>query len=127
MYASALIETKSDITLSRQNYCAAALAVSTYKKTVKSGVWGENGGSIFRVGNDMYFVPTQQVANDEIFITCDAQKIEGEIDGWRSRLNLGDAAANDVEHAIIRHLHALSRIDKGNAFAVTSDGTTVRL
>ncbi len=111
------------------NYCGATLPVSSCGRQIADGAGGEQGGCVFKVGNQLYFVPTQQVAEDDmLYITCDAQKIEGPIEGWRSRLALGDVAEQEVEDAILDHLHATPRKKKqGEAFVVTRDGKTFRL
>lgn len=113
----------------RDNYCDAALPVSACGREVSAGSWGENGGCIFKVGNDLYFVPTQQVADEDmLYITCDAQKIEGPVVESRTRLALGAIANPAVEDAIVSHLHAAPRLaQKGEAFIVTRDGKTFRL
>jgi hypothetical protein len=110
-------------------YCAAPLDVNDADATITTGAFGETGGRVFRVGQDMYFVPMQQVAgDDEVYIACDAQKIEGPVEGWRSRLNLGDAAESDVEDAILDHLISKkSSTKKGEAFVIMRDGKTFRL
>lgn len=115
--------------ISNDNYCAATLSVSACGRQVSKEIWGDHDGCIFKVGNDMYFVPTQQMADEDmLYITCDAQKIEGPMDGWRSRLALGDVAGHQVEDAILGHLHSSRRQKpKGEAFVVTRDGKTFRL
>jgi hypothetical protein len=130
MCTAAQSEMLTEIAVVHNDCCAATLPVSACSLLVSDGAWGENGGCIFKVGDDMYFVPTQQVAEDDtLYITCDAQKIEGPLDSWRSRLALGDIAASEVEDAILRYLHAAARVAKaqGDVFVVTSDGKTFRL
>lgn len=115
---------------SNDNYCGATLDVSTCGRQVSTGIWAEHNGCIFKVGNEMYFVPTKQVADEDmLYITCDAQKIEGSMDGWRSHLSLGDSADHSVEDAILGHLHKSRRQKKpqGEAFVITRDGKTFRL
>ena len=120
----------ADNAISNDNYRAtAALPVSAYGRQADGGIWGEPGGCVFKVGHEMYFVPTRQVAEEDmLYITCDAQKIEGPMDGWCSRLSLGDIADHKIEDAILDHLHSsmLSK-KKGEAFVVTRDGKTFRL
>ena len=114
---------------SNDNYCGATLPVSACGRQVSKEIWGEHGGCVFKVGTEMYFVPTQQVADEDmLYITCDAQKIEGPMEGWRSTLALGDMANHQVEDAILDHLHtSRSRKKQGECFVVTRDGKTFRL
>jgi hypothetical protein len=129
MYAAILYNNDQEAPVINDNYCGAAMKVSVCGKQVSEAVWGEQDGCVFRVGSEMYFVPTQQTAEDDmLYITCDAQKIEGPMDGWRSRLSLSDGAAEDVEDAIVDHLQT-SRHTKGlgETFIVMRDGKTFRL
>ena len=126
----ALLKTKaSKSDISNDNYCTASLPVSSYGRQATKEVWGEHDGCVFKVGDDMYFVPTKQVTEDDmLYITCDAQKIDSPMEGWRSRLSLGDVADTEVEDAILGHLHDTRRDEKrGEAFVITRDGKTFRL
>jgi len=129
MYSAALFKMSIETSLSNDNCCTAALAVSSCEHDIVMGALGEHGGCVFKVGSDMYFVPTQQVAEDDmLYITCDAQKIEGPVEGWRSRLALGAIAESKIEDAILSHLTTSPRKNKqGEAFVVTRDGKTFRL
>jgi len=133
MYSPALSQSALETNFLNDNYCAAplpvaSLAVSAHDRKVSSGALGEHGGCVFKVGNDMYFVPTQNVAEDDmLYITCDAQKIEGPVEGWRSRLALGDIAESMVEDAIVDHLTSSASTKQGEAFVVTRDGKIFRL
>lgn len=126
----ALLKTKhAKSGISNDNYCGAALPVSSYGRQASKEIWGDHDGCVFKVGDDMYFVPTKQMADEDmLYITCDAQKIDSPMEGWRSRLSLGDVADNKVEDAILGHLHENHRDQKrGEAFVVTRDGKTFRL
>ena len=116
-------------TTSNDNYCVATVPVSACGRQVSKESWGEDNGCIFKVGNEMYYVPTRQVADeDTLYITCDAQKIQAPMDGWRSSMSLGDIADREIEDAILDHLHASRRVKpKGDAFVITRDGKTFRL
>lgn len=129
MMNAILRKTSHEASISNDNYCNAALSVSACGRQVSAGSWGEPGGCVFKVGDEMYFVPTKQVADEDmLYITCDAQKIEGSFDGWRSHLSLGDSADRDVEDAILGHLHKTPRAKKqGECFVITRDGKTFRL
>lgn len=111
------------------NYCTAMLPVSACARSGNDTILGERDGSIFRVGDEFYFVPTHQVADDDIlYIACDAQKIEGPMDGWRSQLALGDMAGEAIEDAIVDHLYSSLDDDRcGESFVITRDGKTFRL
>jgi hypothetical protein len=129
MINAILPKTRDEAFLSNDNYCAATLSVSSYERPISTGTFGEHSGCVFKVGDDMYFVPTQQVAEEDmLYITCDAQKIEGSFDGWRSTLSLGDIAAREIEDAILGHLHSVLRVKKqGECFVITREGKTFRL
>ena len=129
MLNAILRKTSDETDFSNDNYCGAALTVSACGRPISTGAWDEHGGCVFKVGNEMYFVPTRQVADDDmLYITCDAQKIEGSFDGWRSRLSLGDSANREVEDAILGHLHSVPRLrQQGECFVITRDGKTFRL
>jgi hypothetical protein len=90
------------------------------------GVGGDYKGCVFKVGEDMYFVPTQHVANqDTLYIACDTQRIEG---GPDAGISLGEGAKREIEHAILNHLFRKQSAKKdGEAFVVTSSGKTFRL
>jgi hypothetical protein len=108
--------------------CDATLPVIPYDRQICGDGWGEHKGCIFKVGNDMYFVPTQQVADqDTLYIACDAQKIEGCLDDLCMRLSLGESAAREIETAILDHLYRSRHAKTGEAFVVTSSGKTFRL
>ena len=129
MMSTILCKTDHYEQISNDNYCTATLQVSACGREVSSGAWGEHGGCVFKVGNDMYFVPTQQVAEDDmLYITCDAQKIEGPVEVCRSHLALGEIANHEVEDAIVDHLHtALDLRKQGETFVITRDRKTFKL
>ncbi len=130
MMSAILRKTETQTSISNDNYCAATLNVSTCGRQIESGTWGEDTGCVFKVGSDMYFVPTKQVYGDDmLYITCDAQKIESPMDGWRSRLSLGDIAESEVEDAILGHLHSVkkNKQKQGESFVVTREGKTFRI
>src|SRR5215469_1234039 len=84
--------------ISNDNCCSATSGFSTHAQPIMCGVWGDHDGCVFRVGEEMYFVPTQQVMGEGmLYITCDTQRVENSFDGWRSRLTLGDGAGHTVE------------------------------
>lgn len=128
MYANRR-KTNDEIEFTNDNYCGGSLPVSSYDRKVSTDVWGEHNGCVFKVGSEMYFVPTKQVFDEDmLYITCDAQKIEGPMEGWRSHLSLGDVADHTVEDAILDHLHSSRRNkSQGEAFVITRDGKTFKL
>ena len=129
MMKATLPKFKEEMSILNDNFCAATSPVSRCEQQVASKVYSENSGCVFKVGNEMYFVPTQHVADEDmLYITCDAQKIEGPLDDWRTRLFLGDIADGEVEDAILDHLLETSHAKpSGEAFVVTRDGKTFRL
>jgi hypothetical protein len=121
-------ETDRNFFISSDDCCDATLPVTPYGHQISDCVWGEYEGCVFKVGNDLYFVPTQQVADaDMLYIACDAQKIEGCLDDLCTRLALGESAAREVENAILDHLYRSRHAKTGEAFVVTSSGKTFRL
>ena len=83
MIVSSSHKTKDATRPSKNNCCDAALSVISYGSQISHGTRGEYEGCVFKVGDDMYFVPTQRVANrDTLYIACNAQKIEGGVDEW---------------------------------------------
>lgn len=123
----ALLST-SEINFSFSNDNYRDGGTNTDSRHLASGTWGEHKGCIFKVGDEMYFVPTEVVAGaDTLYITCDAQKIEAPMDGWRSRLALGDIAESAVEDRILQHLTSTRQSIEGEAFVITRDRKTFRL
>jgi hypothetical protein len=128
MYAAHHIRANQDYFFSYEP-ALAAMPVLCSDSLMTDSVLGAHSGCVFQVGGAMYFVPTQHVAGDDtLYITCDAQRVEGLVGGQRSRLVLGDRADRSVEDAILDHLCS-SRQAKGDgaSFVVTSWGQTFRL
>lgn len=127
---TATLQNKHDYSaLKNEDFCNAAIPQNVYSCDLNRGRWGVPGGCLFKVGGDIYFVPTLQVANDDLlYITCDAQKLEGSPDTWSKHLPLGDVAQPEVEDAIVEHLQE-SRMYRtnGESFVIMRGGKTYRL